>query len=184
MPRWPHAPSHQVDHPGAYIVTAATLHHRPLFDSPERLTLLEDALLGVLGDLGWSVQQWAVFANHYHFVALSPEAGGATGGLTRRIHGTTAIALNRLDSTPGRPVWHDRWDTRLTFEKSYLARLNYVRSNPVRHGLVAQAEAYPWCSAEWFARRAERPWFETVCSFAVDAVNVPDAFGDLREQAR
>ena len=184
MSRWPHAPSHQVDHPGAYIVTAATLGHLRLFDAPERLTLLEDTLLGVLQDLGWRLQQWAVFANHYHFVALSPDTDGATGALTRRLHGTTAIALNKLDGTPGRKVWHDRWDTRLSFERSYLARLNYVRTNPVRHGLVQRPEDYPWCSAEWFARHAERPWFETICSFPVDLVNVPDAFGELREGAR
>ena len=158
--------------------------HNRLFDSPERLTLLEDLLLGFCNDLGWRLQQWAVFANHYHFVALSPETDGNTANLIRRLHGKSAIELNKLDGTPGRKVWHERWDTRLTFEKSYLARLNYVRTNPVRHGLVSRPEDYPWCSAEWFAQKAERPWFETIRSFAVDAVNVPDAFGDLREQAR
>jgi len=29
------------------------------------------------------------------------------------------------------------WDTRLTFEKSWLARLKYVHHNPLYHGLVA-----------------------------------------------
>ena len=184
MPRWPHAPSHEVDHPGTYIITAATLHHRPVFDTPERLTLLEDRLLGLCHDLGWQPQQWAVFSNHYHLVALSPEEGGASDALMRRLHGQTAIAVNKLDGVVGRTVWYDRWDTRISFEKSYLARLNYVRTNPVRHGLVSRPEDYPWCSAEWFSQRAERPWFETICSFAVDRVVVPDDFGDLREQAR
>jgi hypothetical protein len=47
--------------------------------------------------------------------------------------------INRLDNTPNRKVWHNFWDTKLTYEKSYLARLNYVHQNPVRHGLVRLA---------------------------------------------
>ncbi len=176
MSRWPHAPSHEVTHPGAYIITAATLHHAPFFASPERLTLLEETLLGLCTELGWQPQQWAVFPNHYHLVALSPQEDGASTALMKRLHGATAVAVNRLDGTSGRKVWYQRWDTRISFEKSYLARLNYVRTNPVRHGLVARAEEYPWCSAEWFAQCAERPFFDTVCSFKTDTVAVPDDF--------
>jgi len=31
-------------------------------------------------------------------------------------------------------LWYEFWDTHLTFEKSWLARLNYVHQNPVKHG--------------------------------------------------
>jgi putative transposase len=34
---------------------------------------------------------------------------------------------------------YEFWDTRLTFEKSWFARLNYVHQNPVKHGLVPVA---------------------------------------------
>ena len=49
-------------------------------------------------------------------------------------------------------IWHNFWDTELTYEKSYLARLNYVHQNAVKHGLVARACQYRWCSAAWFER--------------------------------
>jgi putative transposase len=176
MTRWPHSPSHVVDHPGMYILTAATYHKAPLFAGDERLDLLHDILLEELEKAGWQLQAWAVFANHYHFVGHSPESGLGLKMLTRAIHGRSAIELNKLDGTPGRMVWYRSWDTRISFERSYLARLAYVHNNPVKHGLVENAEDYPWCSARWFATQAERPFYESVMSFKTDRVNVYDDF--------
>jgi putative transposase len=147
MSKWPHAPSHEVDHPGAYILTAGTYHKAPLFQGKERLDLLEKILLDTLLELEWQVQAWAVFPNHYHFVGLSPQTGLGLKELTKRIHARSAVELNRMDDALGRMVWYRCWDTRITFERSYLARLAYVHNNPVKHGLVVRAEDYPWCSA-------------------------------------
>jgi putative transposase len=84
--------------------------------------------------------------------------------------------VNKLDGAAGRAVWYRCWDTRLTYEKSYLARLAYVHTNPVKHGLVADAREYRWCSAAWFAEKSERAFYETVMSFKTDRVNVYDDF--------
>ena len=70
------------------------------------------------------------------------------------LHSRTASWVNNADATPGRRVWYNYWDTRLTYEKSYRARLNYVHQDPVNHRLVAVANQYPWCSAAWFERTA------------------------------
>ena len=48
------------------------------------------------------------------------------------------------------------WDRELTFEKSYLARLNYVHHNPVHHKLVPVTGEYAWCSARWFETKRDR----------------------------
>jgi putative transposase len=176
MNHWPHAPSHRIDHPGAFIVTGATLHKKHLFDTPAKLTLLETSLLSALEQFAWQVQAWAVFPNHYHFVALSSVAESNVMATVKKLHASTAIAINRLDETPGRKVWHQAWDTRISYERSYLARLAYVHHNPVRHGLVPVAELYPWCSASWLSQRAENSWYETVTSFPTDGVNVYDDY--------
>src|SRR5437667_10073913 len=80
------------------------------------------------------------------------------------------------DATPRRRVMYEFWDTRLTFEKSWLARLNYVHQNPVKHGLVSLANQYPWCSAAWFETNARRAFVRSVYSFKTDRINVPDDF--------
>ena len=66
---WPHAPVHRVADNAVYFVTAGTLHKARLFDTPEKCDLLERLLLTDSQAFGWQLEAWAVFANHYHFVA-------------------------------------------------------------------------------------------------------------------
>jgi putative transposase len=176
MKRWPHSPSRVVTHPGAYFVTAATYLKEHYFREKVRLALLEDRLLTTLDEAGWEVQQWAVFSNHYHFVGLSPEAGPQLSRTLGKVHTLTARDVNRLDETPGRQVWFQFRDTRLTYERSYLARLNYVRCNAVKHGLALAPEQYEFCSASWFSLRADTAFFETVSGFKIDRLEIEDDF--------
>jgi len=81
-----------------------------------------------------------------------------------------------MDQAEGRKVWFEYWDTRLTYDKAYLSRLNYVHTNAVKHGLVRNAEAYPWCSAAWFSRTTERSFHSIVMQFPSDRVNVRDEY--------
>jgi REP-associated tyrosine transposase len=68
------------------------------------------------------------------------------------------------------------WETHLTFQRSYFARLSYVHQNPVRHGLVRTASQYPWCSAGWFERKASPAFFKTIMGFLIDKLEIPDDF--------
>ncbi len=97
------------------------------------------------------------------------------------LHEKTAKWINRLDDTPGRQVWHNFWETRLTYEKSYLARLNYVHQNPVKHGLVPVANQYPWGSAGWFERTARPAQVKTINAFKTDKLNVFDEYDTAPE---
>lgn len=176
MKQWPHQPSRTVSGAGTYIVTAGTYNKLHLFHGKERLDLLHDHLLGFAEDLGWSVEAWAVFSNHYHVVGSAPDDADPVGELTKRVHGKTAVELNRMDGSSGRQVWFRRWDTKLTFQRSYFARLAYVHNNPVKHELVRSASDYPWCSATWFRLNAEPAHYETVSSFDYSQVRVEDNF--------
>ncbi len=176
MEHWPHSPPHWTANQGTYMVTAGTyrkLHH---FRCPERLTILQNNLISCANEFNWSLQAWAVFSNHYHFVASAPKDPQNLNIFINKLHGITARIVNERDGTPGRQVWHQFWDTRLTFERSYLARLNYVKQNPVRHKLVENAAEYTWCSANWFQKTASRAFQKTVESFKIDNVNVYDDF--------
>lgn len=175
METWPHAPSRRVNEAGTYMITAGTIYKQHLFNSPEKLDLLTDLLFGTLDEYGWEKKAWAVFSNHYHFIAKSP-ATPDIRKLLGRIHGKSAIELNRIDATPGRTVWFRSWPTLLTFQKSYLSRLAYVYFNPVKHALVDDARLYKWCSAASFETNAEPSLFRTVSSMKYDRVSVQDDF--------
>lgn len=92
------------------------------------------------------------------------------------LHRETAIWVNKLDESPGRVVWHNFRETRLTYQKSYLVRLNYVHQNAVKHGLVPVASQYPWCSAGWFEQAASAAQVKTINGFKTDSLNVYDAY--------
>jgi putative transposase len=176
MSDWPHAPVHRLGEAGAYMVTAGTFRKAHHFAEKARLSFLQETLLHLADKHTWQLQAWAVFSNHYHFVALSPEKADSLVVLIRQLHSLTAREVNRLDGTEGRKVWYEYPETHLTYEKSYLARLHYVHHNAVKHGLVTVPETYPWCSAGWFERTAERAFYQTVRSFKTDTVKVTDDF--------
>jgi putative transposase len=172
---WPHAPAHWLFEPGIYMVTAGTYQKLPHLNTPERRDLFLEALLQRAAEFAWTLRAWAVMSNHYHFVAASPQDPCILKRFLGKLHMTTAKQLNEWDGQPGRRVWFQYWDSHITFERSYLARLNYVHNNPVKHG-VAAAGSYRWCSAAWFAGNASPAFVATVQSFKTDMLNVPDDF--------
>ena len=152
---WPHAPLHQLSEAGTFFVTAGTYLKQHHFRGRQRLELLHRGLLTVAEEFGWRLEAWAVFSNHYHFVGHSPEAGAESlSRMLGSLHEKTAKCIDELDETPGRQVWFNFRESRLTYEKSYLARLRYTHENAVKHELVPVANLYPWCSAAWFERTA------------------------------
>ena len=173
---WPHAPVHRLSENGVYIVTAGTLYKHHFFSTDTKRDLLERLVLSLAKQQGWQLEAWAVLANHYHFVARGDVHSTNLRSLIGDLHYDSACALNEMDGQPGRNVWYNFWDTRLTHQYSYMARLAYVHRNPVRHGLVPMANQYRWCSARWLERVASPAQVKTIYSFKIDRVNVVDDF--------
>jgi|SRR5579863_957709 len=172
---WPHAPAHRVSTAGTYLVTAGTHLKASLFRTPEALTYLTNLLLELAESHEWKLEAWAVFPNHYHFVGQTAK-DGSLKFFIREFHSKSAIEINRLDGVEGRKVWFQYWESRITFHNSYLARLNYVHQNPVRHRAALSASDYLWCSAGWFERKAAPSFYRTVHSFPIDRLEIPDEF--------
>ena len=110
---WPHAPVHRLpEFGGTFIVTTGTYQKQHLLHSPQHLDWVQEALFAEAQTYGWHLQAWAVLINHYHFVAWT-ESPRTLPDLLKRFHSATALRLNRLDSTPGRRVWHNYRETAL-----------------------------------------------------------------------
>jgi putative transposase len=181
---WPHAPLHELGANGTFFVTASTYLKQHHFRGKQRLSVLHRGLLTVAKDFGWNLEAWAVFSNHYHFVGVPPlnaETAESLGQMLKILHVKTAEWVNRLDEIPGRQVWYNFRETRLTFQKSYLARLNYTHQNAVKHGLVLVANQYPWCSASWFERTASPAQVKTIYRFKTDRLEVLDEYAPSAE---
>lgn len=101
---WPHAPVHRLSEPGTYFITAGTYQKAHHFCGAKRMGVLHRGLLQVTHDAGWQLEAWAVFSNHDHFVAHSPEDTGDASSLSRMLgalHEKMEKWVNRLDHQKG-----------------------------------------------------------------------------------
>ncbi len=175
MPNWPHSPPHRSIEPGTYMVTCGTYNKVPYFSKPDRFDYLTEKLFEHARRYEWELQAWSVMANHYHFIGFSRKSD-ALGDFISSLHTETARYVNSLDQMQNRKVWYQYWDSHITYQKSYYARLKYVHNNPVYHGIVPVSENYTWCSAGWFNMHGESAFKRTVESFKIDGLKIPDEF--------
>jgi len=173
---YPHNPPHYFVPNAMYMVTGAILHNQRLLSENRRKEFVLQTLFERANLLGWNLEAWAVLHNHYHFITQAPEDATTLEKLIRQFHSITAIQINRWDGVSDRQVWHNYWDTCLTYEKSYLARLHYVHINPVKHGLVEDAIEYPYCSYRWFIEQDDGVLKERVFAQPIGKIKVFDAF--------
>jgi putative transposase len=106
MRHWPHAPSRNFSGTGSNIVTASTYHKAKLFDSAAKLDFLNDLMFDVFEEFGWEPKAWAIFPNHHHFVAFQEASEINLMKMVKKLHGKSAIDLNKIDGTSGRTVWY------------------------------------------------------------------------------
>jgi REP element-mobilizing transposase RayT len=137
-------PHYQQDDRPIFVTCRAI---RPLPFSPEARTVV---LRHVLFDNGRRIHLHAavVMPDHLHllFTALRDEDGWtfALPEIMKAIKGVSARNINKLYGQSG-PVWQDEsFDHVLRGDESLEETVEYIRQNPVRRGLVAKPEDYPW----------------------------------------
>lgn len=171
-----HNPPHYFVPNAIYIVTGSLLYKKRLLMDDKHKSLVLETLLERAAFWGWELEAWAVLENHYHFIARAPENPLTLEKLMRQLHSKTAVVLNKWDKASGRRVWYNYWDTCITHETSYYARLHYVHINPVKHGLVQNAEDYPFGSYRWFLDKVDKSFQDRVLNQPINRVDIFDDF--------
>jgi putative transposase len=153
---YPHAPPHLFRPGAAYFITAKTHSGAPMLATTARRAELIDSLAFAAAQHRWQVVAWVVLSNHYHCILQAPaQDPSALSTLLNSVHKFTSRRWNQEDSAPGRRVWYQYWDTCLTSEGSFWARLNYIHYNPVRHGLAQTPQEYAFSSYRVWQARAD-----------------------------
>ena len=98
------------------------------------------------GELGqYSLRAYVLMANHVHLL-IEPQAQLAT--IMKGIKGVTARNANRILGRRGKVFWQDESFDHWARDDAEEARIRlYIENNPVKAGLVARAEDWPWSSA-------------------------------------
>ncbi len=145
-----HNPPHWFIPGAVYMLTASTYQNENIIHTPERKIEWRNAFFKAAEIYHWQVIAWVILHNHYHALVVSPENPFNLSKFTGSCHKFTAKSWNTADKMLGRQVWWNFWDTCIRSEQDYLNRLRYIFWNPVKHGLVANPENYPFSSYKEF----------------------------------
>lgn len=99
-----------------------------------------------LREQGVALHAWVLMDNHLHLL-LTPVEAAALSRLMQRLGTWYAGWFNHRHCRTG-ALWEGRFRSSPVDSDGYLlACMRYIERNPVRAGMVQQAEAYPWSSA-------------------------------------
>ncbi|MFZ4682150.1 MAG: REP-associated tyrosine transposase [Terrimicrobiaceae bacterium] len=120
----------------AIFVTVCTEKRNPLLARPQIHELLR-AIWHEIND--WLVGDYILMPDHLHFLCVP--ASHESPALARWIKYWKSVASRRWPFPDEQPVWqNDFWDTQLRDREHHSAKWDYIRNNPVRHKLCAEAE--------------------------------------------
>ena len=118
---------------------------RPVFlDDTDRV-----AYLGWLGDAvrehGLALHAYVLMDNHVHLL-LTPPADGALGRAMQSLGRRYVRYFNDRHKKSGN-LWEGRYRATIIDSERYLIEcMRYIDLNPVRSGVVPEADAFPWSS--------------------------------------
>jgi putative transposase len=138
--RPPHHPAFdQNNAPVIHFVTVCTKDRRPLLGSAEAHRAIVDAWK--VADRS-KVGRYVILPDHVHFFCAPVQV--RADYLKPWVRYWKSLTTRSMASVAEGELWQrDFWDTQLRREESYDAKWEYVRCNPVRHGLVQYVTEWP-----------------------------------------
>ncbi len=135
-----HPPS--VELPGAPLIVFLTVcsasRKRIFADKATAQTIVESWQAAD----AWHVGRYVIMPDHVHLFC-SP--GEHSVPLTEWVQYWKSLAARCWPRRADHPIWQrDFWDRQLRKDEHYAEKWEYVRRNPVRHGLVMQPEDWPY----------------------------------------
>lgn len=176
-----------------HVTQRGNLQGDVFFDDGDRRVYLK-----ILGECceryGARILAWCLMSNHVHLVIIPDREDGLARGLGRT-HNDYARWLHVQRRQVGH-LWQNRFFSCPIEDRHLWEAIRYVELNPVRAGMVQQAEDWPWSSAAAHIENYDRlglldmawwreqyhggPWHEVLASGFVDAQTI----GRLREATR
>ena len=126
-----------------HFLTFSCHKRRPNFRTTESRDTFVSALERVRQNYDLCVYGYVVMPEHVHLLVSEPERGTLAQAMQSLKQGVARrLALRAKDS-----FWQERYyDFNTWSERKFVEKLRYIHRNPVKRGLVAQPEDWPWSS--------------------------------------
>jgi len=172
-----HNPPHLFIESAKYFITVSTLGKHPYLKSKEAKWAALDYLSKSLKAFNWELEDWVILDNHIHMMIHAPEKAETLSNVMNNFHRFTAIWLSKHGIQKiGQKYFHNYWDTCITFEKSYFARLNYIWMNPVKHGYVDSPEKWKFGSYYYRFKEEAEEIKQLMKKYPFDKLKIRDDF--------
>jgi len=133
------------DNGDLHFVTFSCYDRKPHLSSPGAKDIFLSALEAMRLKYGYHVIGYVLMPEHVHLLLSEPE----TEPLAKALQAIKISVARR--STP-RPFWQRRYyDFNVFSRDKHIEKLKYIHRNPVRRGLVAKPEDWPWSSFGHYA---------------------------------
>lgn len=152
-----HAPPHfEYEGLKKFIITAACFEHGPVIGkSAQRMSECEAGLLSICDEIGVQTFAWCVLPNHYHLLIQTDQIKKFLYRLGK-FHGASSFRWNGEDNARGRKVWYRCVEREMQSQRHFLASMNYIHHNPVKHGYVDDWKDWAHSSAAEYLERIGR----------------------------
>ena len=168
-------PSHPERFRGAgdlHFLTFSCYQRQPLFSTSARHDLFLESLEHVRRCYRLVVLGYVVMPEHVHLLVSEPQRDNLSTAMqalklsfVRRLERSVVPRSRKNGETWGIPssetnefargprFWSARfYDFNVWTEKKRIEKLRYIHRNPVKRGLVASPEQWPWSSYRWYLR--------------------------------
>jgi len=126
------------DRPVVIHVTVTVTHRRPILSQESA----HEAVVRAWREATyWLVGNYVLMPDHLHLFC-APGQHGLTS--LKRWVGYWKRLVGNADGSLKHAFLEDFWDTQMRSGEHYLRKLDYVRENPVRRGLVSSPEEWPY----------------------------------------
>ena len=157
---------------GTYFLTIVTYCRRPLFDNPDNIQLLRNAISRVKTEKPFQILAAVVLPDHLHFLwQLPPDDADYSQRISRlkvlftraykaQYPNSLTISESRLKHRES-DVWQRRfWEHSIRDETDLQKYLDYIHYNPVKHGLVSCPHLWSYSSFSLWVKqgRYESDW--------------------------
>jgi len=135
-----------IDHP-IYFVTTCTLLRRKILTTPNISAILVDEFSTARERHGWAIGRYVIMPDHVHFFCSAELNAKPLRRFMQAWKQWTSKRIAAELKTTG-AIWQPEFfDHLLRSTESYSEKWDYVRENPVRAGLVLEADKWP-CQGE------------------------------------
>ncbi|MCD6527709.1 MAG: transposase [Desulfuromonas sp.] len=152
---------------GSFFFTLVTENRRPIFASKEAVAVLREAMRHVKNSRPFDINAAVIFPDHIHCIWTLPpdDADFSTRWrliktwFTKHCDPSLRDNPNRVRTAKGgQSIWQQRyWEHQLRDEQDFIRHVEYIHFNPVKHGLVASVNEWPYSSFHRYVDEGNYP---------------------------